>query len=205
MPDQTELDTGSIGGADRHRWRMALHSSRLPRQQGLVLRVVPGRRFVPLPGLPARCRAGQLLSVPTWRDPRDPLRRRAARPGEVRHLRSRRHHRCDRRYPARLTDLWPVEGRPTRRCCSARRLHRRGTRPCVHGADRRCDGHVSVLDAVCACPRARSPPSGPGDRHRVVERDRADPFREGCCRSVAGAGTNVRATARIPRLRGLCP
>ena len=96
------------------------------------------------------------------------FRRRAARPGKVRHLRQRHGHRRRRRPAGRVTRLRSLGRRQARRPGQARRLHQRGTRACLRRAQRESHRDVPVLHLIRARPRAWRSPARPRDRHRLA-------------------------------------
>ena len=136
-----------------------------------VPRVVQERRTRP----PAGARPGQLLGLGQGRAARHPLRGRAARSGQVRHLRLRQRPRRRGGPQNRLAHLRPVGGGAAGRRLAAGGVPGRGARPRVLHAQRVGHRVLPVLHLVRPAARARRPPAGPGPRHRLAGGHRADP------------------------------
>ncbi len=92
---------------------------------------------------------------------RHPLRRRTARPGQIRQMCPRRRARRRGRHPRRLADVRPVGLGAARRRHAPRDLPQRGPRARVHGADRRRDADLPVLRGLRTGARAHVHPLDP--------------------------------------------
>ena len=108
------------------------------------------------------------------RGARHPLRRRAPRTGQVRHLRRGRGARRGGRPARRLTDVRRA-GTPSGLDDVDRRavLRRRGARARLHGADRRRSFVYLCSERLQPPSGARRPPVRPRPRHRLAGRRRA--------------------------------